>query len=81
MAIRATSPLALHGASGLGGVGVLLERRDLGVPQAPDVGELGVERSAGRFVSGLVVAEHHDGIASVEELGGEGRPEQPLVDD
>jgi hypothetical protein len=24
------------------------------------VGELGVERSAGRLVSGLVVAEHHD---------------------
>ena len=59
------SPLAVHGASGLGGVGVLLEGRDLGVAQAPDVGELGVERSAGRLVSGLVVAERHDGVAGV----------------
>ena len=33
---------------------------------------LGVKRSAGRLVSGLVVAEHHDGVAGVEELGGEG---------
>src|ERR1035441_7649441 len=66
------SPLAVHGASGLGGVGVLLEGRDLGVAQAPDVGELGVERSPGRLVSGLVVAKHHDGVAGVEELGGEG---------
>src|ERR1035441_448001 len=66
------SPLAVHGASGLGGVGVLLEGRDLGVAQAPDVGELGVERSPGRLVSGLVVAKHHEGVAGVEELGGEG---------
>src|ERR1035437_2243494 len=50
----------------------LLEGRDLGVAQAPDVGELGVERSPGRLVSGLVVAKHHDGVAGVEELGGEG---------